>query len=111
MQILLGIIISSFSLAAPASQGHADVPNAELEELRQAVVENNRNLLAIQKAFQSESDATKRRLCSLESDLEESRDELERTRGELARTKSQLSSNLSSKVETDSSFMMVCGYQ
>ena len=74
------------------------------------MVENNRNLLAIQKAFQSESDATKRRLCSLESDLEESKEELERTREELARTKSQLLSK-PSKVETDSSFMMVCGYQ
>ena len=100
-----------FSFPCFASfQGQADVPNAEIEELRQAVVENNRNLLAIQKAFQSESDATKKRLCSLESELEESKDELARTRDELARTKSQLSSKLS-KVETDSSFMMVCGYQ
>ena len=46
----------------------------------------------------------------MESDLEESKEELERTREELERTKSQLSSKLS-KVETDSSFMMVCGYQ
>ena len=77
-------------------------------------MENNRKLISIQKAFQSESDATKMRLRSLESDLEESKEELVRTRDELAKTKSQLTSSLSSKMskkETDSSFMMVCGYQ
>merc|ERR1712130_116793 len=112
MQILLPFIISSFSLLA--ALGQPEVPNAEIEEVRQALVENNRKLISIQKAFQSESDATKMRLRSLESDLEESKEELARTRDELAKTKSQLTTSLSSKmskVETDSSFMMVCGYQ
>ena len=80
-------------------------------ELRQALVENNRNLLAIQKAFESENEAAKNRIQILENDLAESREELLRTKNELVRTKSQLSSISSkiSKVE-DSSFMMVCGY-
>ena len=81
-------------------------------ELRQALVENNRNLLAIQKSFESENEAAKNRIQILENDLAESREELLRTKHELVRTKSQLSS-LSSKISKveDSSFMMVCGYQ
>ena len=74
-------------------------------ELRQALVENNRNLLAIQKSFESENEAAKNRIQILENDLAESREELLRTKNEL----SSLSSKIS-KVE-DSSFMMVCGYQ
>ena len=42
------------------------------------MLENNRKLVAIQKAFQSERDATKMRLYSLESDLERSKEELAR---------------------------------
>ena len=68
-------------------------------------MENNRNLLAIQKSFESENEAAKNRIQILENDLAESREELLRTKNEL----SSLSSKIS-KVE-DSSFMMVCGYQ
>ena len=77
------------------------------------MLDNNRNLLTIHKAFESENEATKKRLRVLEDDLEESKDDLLRTKDELARTKSQLTrlSSKMSKAETDSSFMMVCGYQ
>ena len=78
-------------------------------------MENKRDLLAIQKAFESENEAAKERVQILENELGESKAELARTRDELARTKSQLttlSSKILSKVEkADSSFMMVCGYQ
>ena len=77
------------------------------------MLDNNRNLLTIHKAFESENEATKKRLRVLENDLEESKDDLLRTKDELSRTKSQLTrlSSKMSKVEADSSFMMVCGYQ
>ena len=93
-------------------QGQAKASNAEIEELKQAVMENKRDLLAIQKAFESENEAAKERLRILENELGESKAELVRTRDELARTKSQLTT-LSSKIlsKVDSSFMMVCGYQ
>ena len=96
-------------------QVQAEASNAEIEELKQVVVENKRNLRAIQKAFESENEAAKERVQILENELGESKAELVRTRDELARTKSQLttlSSKILSKVEkADSSFMMVCGYQ
>ena len=69
-------------------------------------MENNKNLVEIQKDFET-------RLSVLECDLKKSQDELLRTKEELSRTKSQLlslSSNIS-KVKDSSSFMSVCGFQ
>ena len=69
-------------------------------------MENNKNLVEIQKDFET-------RLSVLESDLKKSQDELLGTKEELSRTTSQLltlSSNIS-KVKDSSSFMSVCGFQ
>ena len=84
----------------------------EIEELKQAVLESQRNLLAIQAAFESENEAAKERLQILEDILDETRMELVRTKMELAESRSQLTRNNVSKTpRAGSSFMSVCGYQ
>ena len=81
----------------------------EIEELKQAVLESHRNLLAIRVAFESENEAAKERLQILEDNLDATRMELVRTKVELAESRSQL---LRSKTwRAESSFMSVCGYQ
>ena len=81
----------------------------EIEELKHAVLESQRNLLAIQAAFESENEAAKERLQILEDNLDETRMELVRTRIELAESRSQLTR--SKTWRAGSSFMSVCGYQ
>ena len=81
----------------------------EIEELKQAVLESQRNLLAIQAAFESENEATKERLQILEDNLDETRMELVRTKVDLAESRSQLTRSKTKRAE--SSFMSVCGYQ
>ena len=66
----------------------------EIEELKQAVLESHRNLLAIRAAFESENEATKERLQILEDNLDETRMELLRTKMELAESRSQLTRNI-----------------
>ena len=84
----------------------------EIEELKQAVLESHRNLLAIRVAFESENEAAKERLQILENNLVETRMELLRTKMELAESRSQLTRNIFSKTpRVGSSFMSVCGYQ
>ena len=84
----------------------------EIEELKQAVLESQRNLLAIQAAFESENEAAKERLQILEDILDETRIELVRTKMELAESRSQLTRNNVSKTpRAGSTFMSVCGYQ
>ena len=76
-----------------------------MEKLEQAVLENSKKMLEIEKDFE-------KRLLVLENDLKDSHAELLRTKEELTRTKLQLltpSSNVS-KVR-ESSFMSVCGFQ
>ena len=92
-------LVFTFLLHVFSFQGQAEASNAEIEDLKQALVENNINLRAIQKAFESENEATKERLRILENELEESKDELVRTKDELARAKSHLTS-LSSKISS-----------
>ena len=84
----------------------------EIEELKKAVLESHRNLLAIRAAFESENEATKERLQILEDNLDETRMELVRTKMELAESRSQLTRNIFSKTpRAGSSFMSACGYQ
>ena len=76
-----------------------------MEKLEQAVLENSKKLLEIERDFEN-------RLLVLENGLKESQDELLWTKEELTRTKLQLVTPSSdvSKVK-ESSFMSVCGFQ
>ena len=81
----------------------------EIEELKQAVLESQRNLLAIRAAFESENEAAKERLQILEDILDETRMELVRTKMELAESRSQLTRNNVSKTpRAGLSFMSEC---
>jgi len=109
MKIVFFFIVAYSCPPASASQDQNERGSKEIEELKQAVLESHRNLLAIQAAFESENEATKERLQILEDNLDETRMELVRTKVELAESRSQLTRFMTWRAE--SSFMSVCGYQ
>merc|ERR1711934_865979 len=104
LRLCVSLLIFSNCLVL-ASQAQPEASSAQLEKLEQAVLENSKKMLEIERDFE-------KRLLVLENDLKDSQDELLRTKEELTRTKLQLvtpSSNVS-KVR-ESSFMSVCGFQ
>jgi len=97
MKIVFFFIVASWCPPASTSQDQNEGGREEIEELKQAVLESHRNLLAIR---------------ILENNLVETRMELLRTKMELAESRSQLTRKIFSKTpRVGSSFMSVCGYQ
>ena len=107
--MLKGILSIFVVICSRNLQGQNEGWSEEIEELKQAVLESHRNLLAIQAAFETENEATKERLQILEDNLDATRMELVRTKVELSKSRSQLTRSKTWRAE--SSFMSVCGYQ